>query len=151
VTPPEHVRPLVEARQARKPILPSCCSHKPAEHSCCTTAPRKKTCCEESQAECGSTQSNCASCERETPSCCQKAPQRKTSDSQIRWVIGVFAKKCRGVGPDGIPTFEPINRDFLPTILFWLPGFVEELPLSNQFPHRRFAPPPVPPPRAIHS
>jgi hypothetical protein len=78
IEPPDHVRPLVEARKARSsPVAqkkhPGCCSEADQDEGVPPTAT--------------------------TPSCC--------SQSGARWVVGIFAQKCHGEGPAGLMTLDP--------------------------------------------
>jgi hypothetical protein len=43
-------------------------------------------------------------CAPEMPTCCETKPAPSTT---VRWVAGVFAKKCRGEGPAGTTATEP--------------------------------------------
>jgi len=119
VEPPEHVRPLVESRKAgpAPPKKKSCCSEaeptpepavsaqptgcvkqKPAA-TCCS---HKSVCEAERDAECP----HCAA--KAKPSCCEKK-KAPTPDGEagVRWVVGIFAQKCRGMGPAGLFKLDP--------------------------------------------
>lgn len=83
VSPPEHVRPEVEARKARNHAKPKklCCS---SEHEACEI-PAAKTCCEKDD---------------------EPAPTDDSSLS-VRWVSGAFHQKCRGQTPAGLLELDP--------------------------------------------
>ena len=82
ITPPEHVRPTVEARKHARESETSCCAKKAKPHSCCDSA------------------------DEPAPSAPERAQVNKLG---VRWVAGVFAQKCRGEGPAGLLKLELIS------------------------------------------
>lgn len=117
VEPPEHVRPLVESRRSRPatPKKKSCCSDAEPEQ----TVPAQPTCCEKQKPAAASCCSKKPACEAEpvadcpsctatpTSSCCEKKAPTPENESSVRWVVGIFAQKCRGDGPAGLFQLDP--------------------------------------------
>lgn len=128
VEPPTHVRPAVEARRdaPKKP---------------------KKECCRESGgtpvAECCEQSFGCDASKPQTT--LGEVKQTPTDSTGIGWVLGMYAKKCRGLGPDGLLHLDPV---VFPTPV--VPELVSG-PLSFDWPLSEHcssvsSPPPVPPP-----
>jgi hypothetical protein len=130
IEPPEHVRPLVESRKARPapPKKKSCCSEaEPAPEpsvsappTCCEKRKPAATCCSEKPACEAAPDAECPHCAAKAkPNCCEKtkAPT-PDSESGVRWVVGVFAQKCRGEGPAGLFQLDPaVAPDLTPVAL----------------------------------
>ena len=117
VEPPAHVRPLVESRRAAPKKPAACC----CEAGGCSEAPTPE------------------------PSCCSKEPAPE--GVAVRWVVGLFAKKCRGDGPAGLFDAEPAVP---PEAIF---EHIRPLPLVSAIdcPRRAVSAshvPPTPPPRS---
>jgi hypothetical protein len=156
VEPPEHVRPLVESRRSH-PVSPkqkSCGSVAQAEQSPTT----KPTCCAKRQAataSCCSGQSvceielatECARCSKNAnSSCCEK--EAPTPDTQsIRWVVGLFAQKCRGEGPAGFLNIDPTVLSELTPIHLCEPQRGDAAPRRSDRLVSLTHSPPTPPPR----
>jgi hypothetical protein len=129
IEPPEHVRSLVESRISR------------------TVQTQKKSCCEKEKSTTQLTSSECTS-DQLLKSCCDKKTQPQ-KDSGVRWVLGMFARKCRGDGPQTLLQPVPVTVDF-PRL---------ELPLQpdpQPFDHPvsvsispQFSTPPSPPPKHV--
>lgn len=126
IEPPEHVRPLVESRKTRptppKPKKKPCCSEAepapelsaPATPACCEKhKPATSPCCEESQPPASThvaeSVSDCPHCAAKSQSnCCEKDKKPTPADqSDVRWVVGIFAQKCRGDRPAGLFQHDP--------------------------------------------
>ena len=105
--PPDHVRPLVEARKGKieQHHRKSCCeptssaadsleSKEAGDLAPCesglsaTIAPKH---CHESTSE-------CSDCHTEPP----HASHSGVSPIKVKWIIGIFAQRCRGLGPTGL-------------------------------------------------
>ena len=154
IEPPDHVRPAVEARRGRT-VAPkkktACCSESGCVHV--TSAPRS---CRES----GSGEEPACCSSRHTPD--DRDPKVRSADEsrrlgqqttrpadpvKVRWVNGLFAKKCRGGGSDELLQFDPaIPPDGRPLPLTAPdpPAFAR--PGSELLRFTTFTPP-VPPPR----
>jgi hypothetical protein len=156
--PPDHVRPLVESRKSR-PILPkknSCCLEaedaeegKPTESApCCSKAERLATpyCCDKPTGCCEQSAQDCPSCvANSSPICCQKKPG--DDQSSVRWVVGIFAQKCRGEGPTGLFKVDPTVHPDLTSLSIPVREFVA---FTLGFDCHVTSPshsPPTPPPR----
>jgi hypothetical protein len=121
IEPPEHVRPLVAERAAAKKAK-SCCSK-----------PKKRSCCAEHEPK---------ACSEEPP------PPPEPSEPKLKWVVSVFAQKCRGDGPAGLlelgasiaPVLPSAPREPRPARDFDRPTDTPVRFTSFQ--------PPIPPPRA---
>ena len=161
VEPPEHVRPLVESRKSR-PTAPkkkkSCCSE--AEPALQPTVSATPTCCEKRKpaATCCSEKSVCeAAPDAECPHCAAKAKpnycEKKTaptpdSESSVRWVVGIFAQKCRGEGPAGLFQLDPaVAPDLTPVPLAEPERGGHVAPRSDRTTSLTHSPP-TPPPRS---
>lgn len=130
VEPPEHVRPLVESRKSRPapPKKKSCCSEaEPAPEpsvtalpTCCEKKTPAATCCSETSACEDAPDAECPHCAvKAKPNCCEKknAPTPDTEPG-VRWVVGIFAQKCRGEGPAGLFQLDPsVVPDLTPVFL----------------------------------
>jgi hypothetical protein len=115
VNPPEHVRPVIESRRSR-PAQPAkkkaCCSEAEpavepsvsAPSSCCEKRKPPATCCSDKPA-CevapDSEGPHCAA-KPESKNCCEKK-----TPAGVRWVVGIFAQKCRGEGLAGLFQLDP--------------------------------------------
>lgn len=121
VEPPEHVRARIESRKARptSPKKKSCCSEdEPAptlsvlvSPTCCERRNSSAEFCNEMPACEAAPDTECPHCvAKARPSCCEKkmAPT-PDSESGVRWVIGIFAQKCRGEGPTGLFQLDPAD------------------------------------------
>lgn len=121
VEPPDHVRPLIESRKGRA---------APAvkQKSCCLDAhdtPDPSTCCSRKMAD-----------EAEPPG----------AQPGVRWVLGVYAKTCRGLGPDGPFALDPVVvPDHTPAVVKLFPPAFNH-PVSDHLTTTTSSPP-VPPPR----
>lgn len=131
VEAPESARQMADARRDQA-IAPkkSCCaaSDKP---SCCEDATKAPDC------------PHCAG--KSCASCREHSTERPTTT--VRWVIGLFAQKCRGQGPAGQMQLDPaVESVLLP--LVWV---LVEVPGAS-VPEDRFTvrayPPPTPPPQS---
>jgi hypothetical protein len=157
VEPPEHVRSLVESRRSRPAPLkkkscyldaepertvsapPTCCEKQKPAASCCGKTP---TCGAESVADCRSCTAKSAS------GCCEKKnAAAKAGESGVRWVVGIFAQKCRGEGPGGLYQPDPA---VVPDLAVTLPPAAEP-PAFVRTPSERSTSipsrPPTPPPK----
>ncbi|MFO0841505.1 MAG: hypothetical protein U0797_03760 [Gemmataceae bacterium] len=87
----------------------------------------------------------CTHCAEPAGECCRKQPA--TTPVEVRWVAGVFARKCRGEGPAGTFRLDPsLAPDALPLALR-APETTQLLcPISDQAPTASRCPP-TPPPR----
>lgn len=123
IEPPGHVRPMVAERAAAKKAK-SCCA-KPKKHACCS--------------------------EHEAEACCEESPPPVPPEPpapKLKWVVSVFAQKCRGDGPAGLlelgasvaPDLSPAPREPRPTRDF-------DRPTDTPVCFTSFRPP-IPPPRA---
>jgi hypothetical protein len=121
IEPPAHVRPLVESRKRARAERPaSCCAQKPCCGECCHA---EGDCCREPKAE----------------------PTIERREG--RWVVGVFARKCRGEGPQGLFDLGPSALPDLASSRLTGPdeaGFVADRPVRLSSTSQR---PPTPPPR----
>ncbi|AWM39990.1 hypothetical protein GobsT_16090 [Gemmata obscuriglobus] len=157
VEPPAHVRPLVESRQSQ-PAAPkkkkACCSEpEPAPAPSCCSKLKAAPACYAEKAPCEAEAArDCASCPTKSaavnrgPKPCHETPAPDRSG--VRWVVGVYAQKCRGQGPAGLFLHDPSFVPDTPTV-FADPPEPDRFPapLSDRavaVPHV----PPTPPPRA---
>jgi hypothetical protein len=159
IEPPEHVRPLVEARKIRpaapekKPCCPeseysdhedltalesSCCSSKIAKPADCSSCCEPTDCTKHHAQECP----ECAS--RSSQERCDKPKPTRPSS---RWVVGIFAQRCRSQGPAGLlqlaPTVLP-DRTLQKIAVHQPTGYVLNVPIRVTSTSHR---PPTPPPR----
>lgn len=160
VEPPVHVRPLVESRKSRPtaPKKKSCCSEcdpapKPSiweSPSCCAQPKPVTECCNGKLACKAAPDAECPHCTNKAKTnCCENKTAPTTHrESSVRWVVGIFLKKCKGEGPAGHFQLEP---SVVPDLT---PGFLTEPEHDNHI-----APcsdlvisvihsPPTPPPRS---
>jgi hypothetical protein len=86
VEPPDHVRPLVASRKARPSAPP------PKERAAC--------CCDADHEGLEAPTSAC-------PTGDQRAKEPTHDRASARWVVGLFAQKCRSDGPAGLFQAEP--------------------------------------------
>ena len=129
VAPPEHVRPLVESRRPRPapPKKKPCCAESEpaagpaatAEPACCERPKPlvRAGCCEKPAGEVAP-KAECPQCAaKPEPGCCEK--KTPTADRPgVRWVVGIFAQKCRGEGPAGLFQLDPaVVPDLTPLVL----------------------------------
>lgn len=156
IEPPVHVRPLVESRKARRATpKKSCCSESSSgpeqsissSSSCCGHGqPAGSPCCSQKPHE-AEPKSECPDCNPKPGSqgCEKRSPP--ASGSGVRWIVGIFAQKCRGEGPARIFQLDPVTvSDLTPTLVVG-PEPVDWVALRSD----RLAPsshrPPTPPPR----
>lgn len=109
VEPPESVRPLVESRKGRsapsEPKKASCCSN-PGPVSTPPVSDPPACCKEKLSCEAGAA-AECPQCAVQSePEKFEQGPT-PAHPSDIRWVVGIFAQKCRGEGPSGTFQLEP--------------------------------------------
>lgn len=158
VEPPEHVRPLVESRRSRPtpPKKKSCCTESEPVTGLSVAA--RPSCCENPKPVAG------AECRTEKPACeaerdadclvcvakskpdrCEKkAPP--ADPSGVRWVLGIFAQKCRGEGPVGLIQLDPaVVPDLTPLDLTEPERGDHAAPCSEQAASRTHVPPTRPP------
>ena len=159
IEPPQHVRPLVEARKSRQslPAKQHCCleeenragahlsiagcpchgsrNDKPAESATgCTPTGRTEI-----------PAPACSECNARYPQECRD--KSKSVRPGVRWVVGIFAQKCRGQGPAGLLQLAPsVPAEVTPLKILarQLAGHVVSHPVRIAFTSRR---PPTPPPR----
>lgn len=149
VEPPKHVRSLVKARSCR-PVSPE-------KQSCCQESEPSATC-----AECAAV----ASAPCSDGSCCQSVGTAKcshcpaqsepkhpdansfTKQPGVRWVVGLFAQKCRGEGPAGLLQLDfSIVSELIPVLLVQ-PDCSDFIRPSSDRATPRSIRPPTPPPRS---
>ena len=160
VEPPEHVRPLVESRKARPktPKKKSCCSEsEPAPEPsvsappmCCAKTKPAATCCSEKSACEATPDAECPHCAAKAkPNCCDKtkAPT-PDSESGVRWVVGIFAQKCRGEGPAGLFQLDPAVAPDLTSFPLAEPERGGHVALGSDRTISVTHSPPTPPPRS---
>lgn len=164
IVPPEHVRPLVTSRASRStsPKTPSCCSEVAPELSMMAQLTSDNgTCCEEQEpaTNCCDDPPVCAiepvtDCPSSTPispsNCCGENEQAPTPDheSEVRWVVGIFAQKCRGAGPEGILPVDPIVVPVLTPFHLPAPEPTGHVAPRSERPPSPTHSPPTPPPRS---
>lgn len=120
VEPPEHVRPLVASRKAHPGSAMKhsyCCESgaeegtQPAESpSCCPKADGEASpsCCGQSSGSCERPEQECPACAaKSSAKCCGKKAPVAGNESDFRWVVGIFAQRCRGEGPAGLIKLDP--------------------------------------------
>jgi len=130
VEPPAHVRPTVEARQ-----------HAPKKP--------KKSCCQESgDTPVAACCEHPAECDASTPQTPPGEVKHTPADaSGMKWVVGMYAKKCHGLGPDAVFQLDPVVFP-TPVVPGPIAGHVSfDRPSSEPY-TTTSAPPPVPPPNA---
>lgn len=157
IEPPNHVRPLVESRRTRSmPVKSkSCCTDRetgrPAKAglACCESVKDSATNAGIGHLSCEvEATKNCnVSAAKAISHCCDKTESPRSHDeSGIRWVVGIFAQKCRGDGPAGFYQIDPalVTDPSIP-----LPILIQ----SDSFAHPEseqtvtlLATPPTPPP-----
>jgi hypothetical protein len=151
VTPPDHVRPLVESRRTRPapakkksccseappaPIPSTCCqSREPAVPACCGTAPACEAKPDEDRPNCAAKPNGC---EKKSP---------PAAGSGVRWVAGVFAQKCRGDGPAGLFQLDPTLAPDVTPVVLPEPDRDSHLPPRSERPSSLTHRPPARPPR----
>jgi len=149
VEPPPHVRPLVEARRARRSsrTARSCCSHngepprRMATVACCDGADHPKAAsCREMPTR------GCQACAADFPQEARKNACSAHDRPSVRLVVGIFSQKCRGEGPAGLFKLDPavVTVPTLAALLTLAAGFGADRPttlLSTSLS------PPTPPPR----
>lgn len=160
VEPPDHVRPLVESRKSRPspPKKKSCCSEAEptsepsvsAPPTCCTKQKPAATCCSGKQACEAEPVAECPHCAAKAkPNCCKKKAPSRTSESGVRWVVGIFAQKCRGEGPAGLFQLDPaVVPDLTPIHFPELERGDQAAPRSDRTMSLSHSPP-TPPPKQI--
>lgn len=118
VTPPEHVRPTVEARKLARKSETSCCAKKSAP-SCCPADAKK-----------------------------DGAPEHvPPAKPAIKWVAGVFAQKCRGEGTAGLLKLELISTPALSAALREIAHARDSVRVPDPRLTSALHIPPTPPPR----
>jgi hypothetical protein len=161
IEPPDHVRPLVASRKARPSPLgqknhAGCCSET-AQHeeapstattsSCCRQdAPLDARCCPDDNGGSEESRSDCPACAAKASlESCKK--RLSTDRPGVRWVVGMFARKCRGEGPAGLFQLEPAVFPELTS--YWLTDrpVVSTLTDCPQWLTSTSHCPPTPPPR----
>lgn len=158
VEPPAHVRSLVKSRSGRSASKKkSCCSEaEPAPTPSITAQP---TCCDKRKpaATCRNDQSVCeASPDSECPhcaakvksNCCEKKAPTREKESGIRWVVVIFAQKCRGEGPLGLFQLDPAIVPELKPIHLSVPERGDHVAPSSERTISVTHSPPTPPPRS---
>lgn len=155
VEPPAHVRRLIESRGALRPqteTKPCCGQTAPdaggsysATADCCSGADAAGSACAALAASC---------CERATAGCqhcgakvAVSHPLAPHVEGGVRWLLGLFAQKCRGEGPAGLlkvaPSLPPDGRP----AFFAVPLRGERLEWIRRRPLSVPHAPPIPPPR----
>lgn len=148
VEPPEHVRPLVKSRSGRPAAK---------KMSCCSEAEPPATCAEcEAVASAHCSDGSC--CESKAtagcPHCAAKSgskhPDAKSSTKQpsVRWVVGLFAQKCRGEGPAGLLQLDPTIVPDLTPVPLAQPNCIDLIRPSSDRATSLSICPPTPPPRS---
>jgi hypothetical protein len=120
IEPPEHVRPLVESRKsevAKPKNKSSCCEAEVSKASdttdstsCCPKMHRSAcpSCCEPSTNNCNQSADDCDTCAAQSlPNCQETKSPSESDEGNVRWVVGFFAQKCRGVTPAGLMKLDP--------------------------------------------
>lgn len=156
IEPPPHVRPLIEAREARLPHKKkSCCcsvadsggAAAPAEAGCNpkrdSNVPRGRLPSRPEEQGSG----NCTDCTDESSPTCRSEPNPCHARGPVCWVVGVFAQECRGVGPAGLFQVGPTTIVDCDSRL--LPAPRPSGQIVDESDRAVFTPqcPPVPPPR----
>ncbi len=163
IEPPAHVRPLVESRAGRPTLSKqkSCCSeaeharqgHRTESTPCSASQCEQQanlSCCEQPTRHGEQVVPDGSACPATTSSECsaKKAPHEDQTGS-VRWVVGIFARKCRSEGPAGFYLIDPaIVPDLTPTRLGESHRIDRVAPRSDRvtgLPHH----PPTPPPRSF--
>jgi hypothetical protein len=156
IEPPEHVRPLVEARKSRRAQTKEkpCCtgadpssepSVKPPASFCEKLKVAGSTCCRVESPEAGGSAPECPHCAAKAKSCESKRPT--ATQPAVHWLIGIFAQKCRGEGPWGLTHLDPvIVSDLRPTLHAGPEPVVWIVPRSVRLATSSHCPP-TPPPR----
>lgn len=128
VEPPAHVRPLVESRRSR-PVQPkkkSCCTETEpaaepsatAPRTCCEMQAVAVTCCTEKPACESAPAADCRRCVANSKPECRENKAPTADQPGVRWVVGLFAQKCRGEGPAGLFQLDPaVVPDLTPVFL----------------------------------
>ncbi len=158
VEPPEHVRQLVESRGSRS-VLPkkkSCCSEAEpaatpsttAQPTCCGTRKPVATCCDDPSVCEATADTECPHCAaKANTSCCEKKALAREKESGVRWVVGIFAQKCRGHGPTGFFQLDPAVVPELKPIHLSEPERSDHVALRSDRIISVTHSPPTPPPR----
>ena len=139
--PPSHVRPLVESRKSR--------GTPPRKRSSCCESEQKSqaggptlTCCETQ--ENGSFPIDAQNCVE-----CQTKSESASQLGSVRWVIGVFAQKCRGNDPSGTITTKPA-LPLEPILSIESPAVTGVAELIQQIDFLALtSTPPTPPPKSL--
>ena len=145
IEPPEHVRPLVESRKARPahPKKKSCCPEHASTPSPPVSVP--PTCCDGKLRCEASPVAECPHCDAESSKSCQKI--KPTHDrAAVRWVVGIFAQKCRGEGPAGLFQLDPaIVPNLIPVFIAEPERLGQVVPPSDRTTSMTYCPPSRPP------
>lgn len=121
---------VAAAKPAKEGSAPSCCQG------------HGKSCCSKESGECSHSHDIAA----KAPVTGDDSPQAREKRSNVRWMLGIAAQKCRGEHGTiaGLPVCIPVVPDALtapPTLAICL-----SIPRSESFSGETL-PPPVPPPR----
>jgi hypothetical protein len=140
IEPPPHVRPLLQLRkqQVKPRPVPACCCSEPAEQHQEAARPATSSCCQEA------TQDRPAGSVNPVQ---ENSPAATVQGAGVRWVIGIFAQKCRGQGCAGLFSLDVVLAVDLPSD--WRPDDrVEKVPAGfpTQPPSISHGPA-IPPPR----
>jgi hypothetical protein len=149
IEPPAHVRPLVESRRGHPsaPKKKSCCSD--ADHPPQPAVAATPTCCRP-DAPGGAEQD--AKCLHDMAKTSSGGRQKQMPDDDqsggVRWVLGIFARGCRGEGPAGLFQFDPTIAPDLTSIQLGASDHIGHITLRSAratcLPHH----PPTRPPRS---
>lgn len=128
IDPPGHVRPALEARRAASaPKFPakSCCKKKPGQGitAACSMPDRQ-----------------------EEPGPAKNADRKR---SPVRWVVGMFAQKCRGENSSGLSLFDVPCLPQLDGISIEPAGACGSIAMTSEQVVLMPNPPPIPPPRRL--
>lgn len=160
--PPAHVRPLVESRKIC--AVPSgskkksCCSEadpqlsaaaEPASCDSCQPS-SKKTC-----ADCSSIGEVAAAVCPHFPrspatesACCEQPKPVAAEQVGTRWVVGIFAQKCRGNGPAGLFPVDPVILPDMTAVVFSSPERSSHVTAFSERSESVTHSPPTRPPRS---
>lgn len=89
-----------------------------------------------------------SSCEEsQTPSSSKPQQSRETPSQSPTWVIGIFAKKCRGEGPGGLLKLDPSVTPASPSQRLFAPILLDSIAILWHSVTSNTTSPPTPPPR----
>ncbi len=157
IEPPAHVRPAVEARKARRAAVKKACCCSDKKSAAKSPSGSSQTCCEH-RAQ-GSSTCCASSCEDKNPSARATVDKNNSTDcaesklakrhSANRWVVGIYAEKCRGKGPLGQSAQQPSLKPSIKPVHIPEPEPVAFVVwLLQHFPIAATSPP-IPPPRTF--